>query len=106
MSFKELIEKFKEIIMLTRKTVKAKTARKTTTKKKSGAKIIVGTKEANSIRVTPQATGQPPSSIRMLNSFANQYGSFQKGHIYRVPHDVRVPTARNWIRDGAAEKVE
>ena len=100
MSLKELIEEIKEIIM---PKAKAKAISKA---KKGGAKIKVGTKEANGIRVTPPATGQPPSSIRMLNSFANQYGSFQKGHIYRVPHDVRVPTARNWIRDGAAEEVE
>ena len=88
---------------------KGKAKGKTATKikaRKSGAKVKVGIKEANSVRITPQATGQPPSSIRMLMGLANQYGSFQKGHIYDVPHDVRVPTARNWIRDGVAEEVE
>ncbi len=84
---------------------KTKTARKTTVKR-GGAKIKVGTKEANDVRVTPQATGQPPDTIRMLMSLANQYGSFQKDHTYTVPHEVRTVTARNWIRDGVAEEVE
>ena len=88
--------------MPTRKTGKAKGK----TARKSGAKIKVGTKEANDVRVTPPATGQPPSRIKMLMGLANQYGSFQKDHEYDVPHDVRVPTARNWIRDGVAEEVE
>lgn len=82
---------------------------KATAKKKSGgkAKVKVGTKDANNAKVlVGQATGQPPSSIRMLISLANQHGSFQQGHVYDVPHDVRTPTARNWVRSGAAEEVE
>lgn len=83
-----------------------KTARKTTAKKKGGAKVKVGIKDPNSIRVTPKATGQPPDTIRMLMGLANQNGSFQKDHTYTVPHEVGTVTARNWIRDGVAEEVE
>ncbi len=84
---------------------KGKTKGKTPAKKGS-AKVKVGIKDANNDKVlVGQATGTPPSSIRMLVSLANQSGSFQKGHTYDVPHDVKVPTARNWVRSGAAEKV-
>ncbi len=81
-------------------------AKAKTTAKKGSAKVKVCIKDANNEKVlVGQATGTPPSSIRMLMSLSNQYGSFQNGHIYDVPHDVRTPTARNWVRSGAAEKV-
>ena len=102
MSFKELIEKFKEIIM-------PKAKGRATGKKRAGgkAKIIVGTKEANNVRVAAEIPGgKPPKVIRMLMSLANARGSYKKGHTYTVPHEVRVPTARAWIHSGAAELVE
>jgi len=92
--------------MPTKKTGKARTTRKTTVKK-GKSKTKVGIKGADAAKVlVGQATGKPPDRIRMLMSLSNQYGSFQKGHEYDVPHDVRVPTARNWVRSGAAEEVE
>lgn len=81
---------------------------KTTGKaKKSGAKIKVGTKDPNTVRVASEIPGgKPPKVIRMLESLANQRGSFRKGLTYNVPHEVHVPTARAWIHSGAAELVE
>lgn len=82
-------------------------ARAKTTAKKGSSKVKVGIKDAGNDKVlVGQATGQPPSRIKMNESLANRYGSFQKGHTYDVPHDVKVPTARNWVRSGAAEEVE
>ncbi len=88
-------------------------AAKKTGRKKTGAtkigktSIKYGTKEPNN---TPPAkvhppTGKPPKTIRMLMSLANQHMSYEKGKIYRVPHQCPVPTARSWIRSGAAEMV-
>ena len=42
--------------------------------------------------------------IRMLMSLANAERAYTMGKSYRVPNEIAVNTARNWIACGAAEE--
>ncbi len=85
----------------------AKKSRKPGVSKVGKTGIKVGIKEPNNTPIprVPPATGKPPKTIRMLMSLANQHRSYEKGKIYRVPHECPVPTARSWVRSGAAVMV-
>ena len=78
------------------------------TRRKSAKKgTKVGIKNHDEpLKKTGQATGPPPKFIKMNIMLANKYGAFLVGVTYRVPQQVPVPTARNWIRSGAAVEVD
>lgn len=72
-------------------------------KGKKGGKVKVGIKGPNAEHVkSKKPTGKPPKQIRMTMSLANQHGAFLTNHLYLVPQEVPVDTARRWIESGAA----
>lgn len=54
--------------------------------------------------VKKESLGKPPKRIRMLVSCANQHGSYPEGTVYKVPEEISVKYAREWIDCGAAEE--
>ena len=75
-------------------------------KKDKKMKVKVGIKEPE-IRQEQEKKlppGKPPKRIRMLVSCANQHGSFTNGSSYKVPQQVPVRTAREWIDCRYAEE--
>ena len=70
------------------------------------AKKKVGIKKPDT-SVAPKIekiTSKPPNRVRMLMSLANAERAYTMGKSYRVPHEISVNTARNWIACGAAEE--
>lgn len=67
-------------------------------------KTKVGIKEKAPVHVkSKKPTFKPPKRIRMLRSCANQDMAYIKGHVYDVPRQVSVDTARRWIRSRTAD---
>ena len=67
--------------------------------KKKGKKII-SVKE----KATPKEPEFKVNRVRMLMSLANAERAYTMGKSYRVPNEISVNTARNWIACGAAEE--
>lgn len=66
------------------------------------------TKAKKAARATARKAKAEPvfkvKRIRMCMSLANQDMAYQTGKSYRVPEEVRVETAKSWLRSGAAEE--
>lgn len=79
---------------------KAKTSSKKTAKSK------VGIKDPQTVKTVKKkkATGKPPERIKMLMNLARHDAVFSMGQSYRVPQDIPVQTARDWVAGGVAEE--
>ena len=61
-------------------------------------------KAVEAVKVKAEKETPAPKRIRMLMSLANAERAYTMGKSYRVPHEISVNTARNWIACGAAEE--
>ena len=72
--------------------------------KKTKTKVGIKAKAVEAVKVKAEKETPAPNRIRMLMSLANAERAYTMGKSYRVPHEISVNTARNWIACGAAEE--